>query len=111
MTGERRKRIRELFADALKLPSSERSAFLIRSCGSDRDLLAQVESLLSESSSTETLSGGPQIGGRLQEADQRLLNSRLKERCLLRSVLGRGGFSIVYLATDEQLLSKRVVVK
>ena len=67
MTGDRQKRIRQLFADALKLPSSERGAFLIRSCGSDRDLLAQVESLLSESDSTQTLSRGQQPGGRLQE--------------------------------------------
>src|SRR5260370_40385925 len=43
-----------LFTEALKLPSSDRSAFLIRSCGSDHDLLAQVKSLLSESNNTET---------------------------------------------------------
>src|SRR5260370_21865267 len=37
--------------------------------------------------------------------------TRLKERYLLQRELGRGGFGVVYLAADEQLLSRPIVVK
>ena len=44
--SERQRRIEALFEQALDYPTTERSAFLIRACGSDRTLRSQVKALL-----------------------------------------------------------------
>jgi serine/threonine-protein kinase len=122
-TPERQGRIRELFAAALELPVAQRDAFLARICESDPELLAEIKSLLSEASSTATSIMGARLrppergnlGGNSEEepdlAGKSLGHLRLNQRYQVQRELGRGHFGIVYLATDEVLLSKRVVVK
>ena len=46
-----------------------------------------------------------------QSSHSGLINTRLNNRYLVKTELGRGGFAVVYLATDEQLAHRRVVVK
>ena len=46
MTPERWERVSELFASALQHEPGERSAFLWRICADDRELIAEVESLI-----------------------------------------------------------------
>ena len=46
MTPESLERIESIYNEALALPAEERPAFLDRACGDDRNLRAEIESLL-----------------------------------------------------------------
>jgi len=47
MSPDRMQRIEALYSETLALPEGERKAFLDRSCGDDRELRNEIESLLS----------------------------------------------------------------
>jgi serine/threonine protein kinase len=123
VTPERLQRIRELFDGALQLPLSERDQFLAQSCGADRDLLQAVQNLLAKAdNSTNDIFFGLKPNRQLAatqlveeaSADSAASDSLpvlTKPRYVLRSKLGQGGFGAVYLATDEELHSRPVVVK
>jgi len=109
MTPERSLKVHQLFAEALRLPAVERGAFVRQSCGSDRELLEDVESLLAEVTQTMTSIEG--LRQRERPGEKAPVRVRLKGRYQLQHVIGQGGFGTAYLATDEELLSKRVVIK
>src|SRR5262245_24699103 len=52
MSYEQSERVRQILAEVVNLPISERSRFLIRKCGSDGQLLQAIESLLAEDKTT-----------------------------------------------------------
>lgn len=106
MPNERFEHVQTVFNDALALPVAEREIFLHAQCGADRELLAEVQSLLVafEKENAASLR-------RQQAQDVRLARRRLGPY-EIESLLGRGGMGAVYLAhrADGQY-EKKVAVK
>jgi serine/threonine protein kinase len=102
-----------LFAEALQLHASERSAFLEHACGDDVELRRRVEGLLLAHDSAgdfleipppDTMESGfqPSVGEKLGD---RIGRYKLLEQ------IGEGGCGVVYLADQEQPVRRRVALK
>lgn len=99
-------RINELFSAALALPKDARIAFLQRECGSDIDLLTEIQSLLAAdddgSVDLDQIVGGI-VAQVPKSTDPGLLEQRIGNYQLVE-LLGTGGMGNVYLGRriDEQ---------
>ena len=98
----------EIFADALALDVSERSAFLDMACGGDSDLRAKVEEMLRDSALADSFFGenpafhSSAFAGR--EGD-------VIGPYTLRQKLGEGGFGEVWMAEQSRPISRMVALK
>jgi serine/threonine protein kinase len=121
MTPERWQRIDEWVAAALELGASQREAFLTRVCAGDNDLRREVESLIAANVKAEAKDflGAAALAncGELFIFEQPTTKAMfdnpttLNERYLIERELGHGGIGVVYLARDQKLHSKYVVIK
>lgn len=100
--SERHELLTRLFAQASELEPAERAEFLGRSCGSDRELRAELEALLGESQAPLALfddaDSGRNRGGLvalLANADERWVGTVVGD-CRLVELLGSGGMGSVY---------------
>jgi predicted ATPase/serine/threonine protein kinase len=103
-----------LLQGALERDLSERAAFLDRACAGDDELRREIDSLLATHQRASSRVESPPV-----EAIEELFKSgsteslvgKALDRYKIGSLLGEGGMGKVYLAHDQKLLSKPVVIK
>src|SRR5262245_57374925 len=137
MTTERWKKIERVLNDALELPNDKRDAFLNQVCAQDHSLRKEVVSLIrfrqlashfieqppirmaaallqrdhTQSGSKQSLEKPLSVSVEPTNVSEALsIGTTLKDRYVIDKELAHG-FSVVYLAHDKQLLSRRVVIK
>jgi len=120
--GESSEKERDLFLDALEIQSSsERKAFLDRSCDGNPELLQRVTQLLQlheeagEFLKGKKLDGGasiekPELRTRIVKPDSEELGTVIGRYKLLQQI-GEGGFGIVYMAEQREPIRRKIALK
>lgn len=107
-------RVRTTLAAALHLPEQERLAFVHRQCGDDPEVCAEIEALLAVHDSAAGFLDTPLpelLGASLPPANKLPPGMLLANRYRIQSLLSSTGFATVYLAQDEHIVQRPVVVK
>src|SRR5215831_2887614 len=97
--------VKRIHQSALDVDSSERAAFLDKSCGGDEALRREVESLLTYATDAESFLEWPAADlttAPASEAHETLVGRTVSHYEVL-SLLGAGGMGEVYLARDSRL--------
>ncbi len=113
MVDEKWQKVRETFDSALRRPSEERRKYVIETCGVDKLLLAEVESLLASLDSAENFMETPAVA-KVADAFEAETKQLERGKCFghyeIIEQIGSGGMGEVYLATDQKL-DRQVAVK
>jgi hypothetical protein len=104
-------RVNEIFAAALDLPSEKRSLFLGRECATDREARLDVDRLLAEHERTSGVLDRPLFAAAPQIEEEFATGHMLGSRYRIERFIACGGMASVYLARDQQVADRRVIVK
>ncbi|MEO0629500.1 MAG: serine/threonine protein kinase, partial [Planctomycetota bacterium] len=112
-------RLRELFDEVISRPPAEREAFIDVACAADDELRGRLRSLVSnsiEDTLFESPSDADTIIESMRRAIRRTVEPPFRERqrvgpYVIHEILGTGGTSVVYRATQESPVRREVAVK
>lgn len=113
MADENWQKVRKIFDAALRQLPEERQQFVGEICGEDKQLLAEVESLLSSLDSAESFMETPavaEIAEAIGGSERKLEKGQFLGRYEIIEQIGTGGMGEVYLATDQKL-DRQVAIK
>jgi serine/threonine protein kinase len=110
---------KDIFLDALDVPTDERAAWLRVQCGDNADLIARVEGLLAAYAGATRMDRVPvvvdsAVGGTkapTSDAGPEEIGTVIDDKYELVSVLGEGGFGIVYRARQLAPVVRDVAMK
>jgi eukaryotic-like serine/threonine-protein kinase len=109
---------KEVFQDALDIPPAERAAWVRARCGNDEALWEKVEALLAAHADATRLDRGPAAGFSAfvdlkpqKSAPLEDIGTIIDDKYELLSVLGEGGFGIVYRARQTAPVVRDVALK
>jgi serine/threonine protein kinase len=110
MTPERWRKVEEVYHAALKVSSEQRAAYLRQACADDSELRHEVESLLAQGDTADSLLGS--LAAKIMgpdRCDYSLLGHKIGSYEII-SLLGVGGMGEVYEARDIKL-GRTVAIK
>ncbi|MCA9299583.1 MAG: serine/threonine protein kinase, partial [Phycisphaerales bacterium] len=104
--------VKEIFADALEQEASVRRSYVEARCAGDVDRCRRVLDLLEAHEGAEAFMGAPTFGADHVDgpSHEDLVGTRLG-RYDIESVLGQGGFGVVYLARQHEPVERTVAIK
>lgn len=113
MADKRWDRMWGIFHAAMERAPADRPAFVESSCGDDRELRQEIETLLqSHSRSGDYLENNPHLSAViLAAAPQAMIGHIIDNRYRIRSVIGVGGMGVVYLSEQEWPIRRTVALK
>ncbi|MBC8471236.1 MAG: protein kinase [Planctomycetes bacterium] len=106
------KKIRSVFCEALeKETQEEREAYLAQACQDDLILRTEIDTLLRTHSKANDFFKGPLFGSEIPEDNLSEAPGTIIDRYKLLEKIGEGGMAVVYMADQQEPISRKVALK